>query len=88
MKISQREAQRLRRQVKEQSIKINGLEWDIRRWRSLNFLPEGREIFRQSNSENGLQWAISTAQKLEHTVVSRFYNGDIIFSALPSPKDR
>lgn len=87
-KISQREARRLRKQVKDQSQRIRNLEWDIRRWRSTNSLPEGSEIYRTGNAENSLHWAISTAQKLEHTVIARFYNGEIIFKALPSPKER
>jgi hypothetical protein len=88
MKISQREAQRLRRQVKEQSRKITDLEWDIKRWRLSNSLPEGHEIYTYEAAPFTLQWAISTAQKLEHTVIARFYNGNIIFKALPSPRDR
>ena len=84
MKISQREARRLRAEVRAKSQRISSLENDIRRWRNYGSLPEGVEIMTISASDSA-NWVIHTAQNLKHTVLARHRDGKIVFTALPSP---
>jgi len=85
-KISQAEARRLRRENKQLRKNLSDVRWEILRWREYHTLPEGREIFRIKDALVGHKWAASTAQALGHTILVRYYNEQLIFTALPVPE--
>lgn len=84
--ISQREASRLRKQVRTQADKIRELEWKLREYRRLD-PSEGKQIFEQELVGGNLVWAIQTAQTLGHVVIARQRGNSIQYRALPLPAE-
>lgn len=82
-KISQREARRLRLQVRSQSNSIADLERIIRLYRFSGHGGEGVQIYDLEGANNSLLWALQTAQALDHTVVARQNGNKVTFRALP-----
>lgn len=87
-KISQAEANRISKENRKLHDRINDLERSIRVWRNWNQLPDGTEIAELKNVDAGHQWALSTANKLKHTVVAKFTGKSIVLVALPSPENK
>ena len=85
-KISQAGARRLESQVARLQNKIDNLERSIRMWRNWNEIPDATEIATISAVDIGHQWAVSTAQKLGHTVIARYRDQKIVLVSLPSPE--
>jgi len=85
--ISQREAHRLRQQVKAQADRIQQLEWVVRRWR-VSRIAEGTEIFEVNESGASLNWALRTASLLGHVVVCRQRGNSVSYLALPLPEEK
>lgn len=85
-KISQAGAHRLQSQVVRLQNKIDNLERIIRMWRNWNDIPDATEIATLAAADIGHQWAVSTAQKLGHTVIARYRDGKIVLVSLPSPE--
>lgn len=85
-KISQAGAHRLQSQVARLQNKIDNLERSIRMWRNWNDIPDATEIATLVGVDIGHQWAISTAQKLGHTVIARYRDNKVVLVSLPSPE--
>jgi hypothetical protein len=85
--ISQREAHRLRKQVRAQAQTISSYECMVLRIRRGN-LGEGIEIYREEATLSSLAWTIVTAQKLGHLVVARYETSNTVsYRALPLPSE-
>lgn len=81
MTISQREAQRLRKQVTKQQRRISDLEWKVRQLRRGEV--DGVEIFELKEAGGSLAWVLQTAQRLGHITVARQRGNSVSFRALP-----
>lgn len=78
MTISQAEARRLKRRVRE-------LEQTQRNQRNVwsKDYPGGTHILTMTVTSDYVKGAIKTAQRLSHTVVVKCFNGELLFYALP-----
>ncbi len=82
MKISQREARKLRKRVAELER-----QEDVRRSHWVNDYPEGIHIAGLALGVTHETFvAIKTARRLRHAVVAIERNGDVMFFALPIAK--
>ncbi len=86
MKISQREAHRLKSENRNLQREIRRLKGAINAWREYDYVPDATEIFAEEVTGGSLVWAIKTAAKLNHSVVVRYTGTKLSYRALPQPE--